>query len=1032
MALHMLMIVLIICLKNTNIDSLSELSKLTYDHLYTEGLKALETGKWFQCVGFLKTAIESRKLYKETVFTCKLKCRSEFVDNPNLNTIDDIYDLLKWKSFSKLVKEYQCTKSCQENQLGFEQIENSEEIDTDFDNHEPYRHLQICYEELKRYTDASCAAYTYYLRNPTDEETIDSINTYKEEFNVNEKDIKNLETKKYQEYRIKGEEVFDQNDWTKVIEWIEIATKEYYQEEERCRVECEDHFNHQSAVNFIQAIAGQYISVLECQLKCQRKLSFIHTDYFPDFVGQNYHLLQTAYYKSGNDKKALECAVTYLVFNPNDEETLNNKTYFMKKLGYTSEKLKARQEAVEYEKRRTDMLQLLYYIQDELNEIKEHGDNDENLKNVDGSDNNHETKIQSELSSGTLKKHGNHVKLNEKNGFGEAVIENDRIIADGFLNKNQCQQLINFTNIVGPNSDGLCILNIADSLEHAKKNTKLENSLRLISWAGDQGRNAMANLYNKTKLFVENSFIVCDDPERDDQYSEDCIPQEYGSCLTAEEIDDQELINDKFVVSILLTDEKEPGHFSFLDRRHKREMSVVAKCGRVVGFRLSDRHRSERSESERCSMVFIYSSNRQEDNAIKTYLMDLDKRRNEVKKTNTEDMREFYENGVRIIMGEKELGSNLKFAADGLLTEEQCQALIEINQEGAIGGDGFDYKKSPMTKSEIFAGLTLSRAAELAYAGILSKQALQLFLDASDYGKVLVEKYFNLTQPLYFDYTQLNCRTAVEGAQTGREDLSHPVHGDNCDIQKDGSCIRNPSGYVHRDYSSLLYLNGDFEGGEFFFAHNNWSAQVSIKPKCGMIVGFDSAEFHGVKAVTKGKRCTLAMWYTLDKRFEEKTRIQVRKILDKITNEVDAQEHNQYTTIENKNNNEKVKMQEKEGHNTKEKNIHYQENSDNKEASVRKKPFDKHSKEFEQRVKNRKDKEFYNQIHLNSHADNEIKKDDEPDRNNSVQETEENETPEEDDGVTIEVVEDDDINEPETPYDKGQTLDAKHNAHTEL
>ena len=60
-----------------------------------------------------------------------------------------------------------------------------------------------------------------------------------------------------QEYRIKGEEVFDQNDWTKVIEWIEIATKEYYQEEERCRVECEDHFNHQSAVNFIQAIAGK-------------------------------------------------------------------------------------------------------------------------------------------------------------------------------------------------------------------------------------------------------------------------------------------------------------------------------------------------------------------------------------------------------------------------------------------------------------------------------------------------------------------------------------------------------------------------------------------------------------------------------------------------------------------------------------------------------------------------------------------------------------------------------------------------------
>lgn len=31
-------------------------------------------------------------------------------------------------------------------------------------------------------------------------------------------------------------------------------------------------------------------------------------------------------------------------------------------------------------------------------------------------------------------------------------------------------------------------------------------------------------------------------------------------------------------------------------------------------------------------------------------------------------------------MGEKELGSNQRFAADGLITEEQCQALINMNQ----------------------------------------------------------------------------------------------------------------------------------------------------------------------------------------------------------------------------------------------------------------------------------------------------------------------------------------------------------------
>lgn len=46
-------------------------------------------------------------------------------------------------------------------------------------------------------------------------------------------------------------------------------------------------------------------------------------------------------------------------------------------------------------------------------------------------------------------------------------------------------------------------------------------------------------------------------------------------------------------------------------------------------------------------MVFIYSSNKQEDNPVKTYLRDLDKRRDKVIKSNTEDMREFYEKGKK-------------------------------------------------------------------------------------------------------------------------------------------------------------------------------------------------------------------------------------------------------------------------------------------------------------------------------------------------------------------------------------------------
>lgn len=120
-------------------------------------------------------------------------------------------------------------------------------------------------------------------------------------------------------------------------------------------------------------------------------------------------------------------------------------------------------------------------------------------------------------------------------------------------------------------------------------------------------------------------------------------------------------------------------------------------------------------------------------------------------------------------------------------------------------------------------------------------------------------------------------------------------------------------------HSALLYMNADFEGGEFIFTEmdaktvtvsqcpflaelsyrnpiRSWdqtpsgalgprecrhgqcvppslpvSLQASIKPKCGRMVSFSSGgeNPHGVKAVTKGQRCAVALWFTLDPLYRE-------------------------------------------------------------------------------------------------------------------------------------------------------------------
>lgn len=51
--------------------------------------------------------------------------------------------------------------------------------------------------------------------------------------------------------------------------------------------------------------------------------------------------------------------------------------------------------------------------------------------------------------------------------------------------------------------------------------------------------------------------------------------------------------------------------------------------------------------------------------------------------------------------------------------------------------------------------------------------------------------------------------------------------------------------------------------------------QAEVRPQCGRVVGFGAGKEnpHGVRAVTKGQRCAVALWFTQDPAHEEKVRI---------------------------------------------------------------------------------------------------------------------------------------------------------------
>jgi hypothetical protein len=64
-----------------------------------------------------------------------------------------------------------------------------------------------------------------------------------------------------------------------------------------------------------------------------------------------------------------------------------------------------------------------------------------------------------------------------------------------------------------------------------------------------------------------------------------------------------------------------------------------------------------------------------------------------------------------------------------------------------------------------------------------------------------------------------------------------------------------------KHYSTLIYLNDDYVGGELWFPQYE---NFTIKPKKGMLVTFQGDEntLHGVKAVTEGTRYTISMFWT--------------------------------------------------------------------------------------------------------------------------------------------------------------------------
>nr|XP_009930344.1 PREDICTED: prolyl 3-hydroxylase 3 [Opisthocomus hoazin] len=240
--------------------------------------------------------------------------------------------------------------------------------------------------------------------------------------------------------------------------------------------------------------------------------------------------------------------------------------------------------------------------------------------------------------------------------------------------------------------------------------------------------------------------------------------------------------------------------------------------------------------------------------------------------------------GIAVTMDSQRMNGTQRVVFDRVLTESECKDLLRLTKAAAEAGDGYRARRSPHTPHERFEGLTVLKAMQLAQNGDVDWRDARLLLRASEKSRKIIESYFTPGKKLHFSFTHLVCRTAVDEEQEGRMDLSHPVHADNCLLDPEGQeCWREPPAYVYRDYSGILYLNDDFQGGSLFFTEmDTVTVTAEVRPKCGRLVAFSSGKEnpHGVWAVSRGRRCAIALWYTHSQEHAEQERVKAEELME--------------------------------------------------------------------------------------------------------------------------------------------------------
>ncbi|XP_019545687.3 cartilage-associated protein [Aedes albopictus] len=355
----------------------------SFTDLYERGVQSYLSNEFDDCVYFLEFALDKYRHYYETTANCRIECDYESRNIKNKGDFLHQNDVENLSFYELILKRTLCLTKCRKrnaNYLPFEGDFDNYYMDI-FKNREAYSYLHVCYTKTNQMTLAASAALTYMVKHPGDEMMKKNFELAIEKPGVDKEAIVDLEEKKFVKLFVAGILAINDKEWENVISFLESSVIQFIYDENQCRAYCEGEFDHGFIPDFVSAIGNHFTNVLYCKRNCTREMGMVRGKYYYNLFAGHYQYLQMAYYEAGKFEESYRSGISFLLFNKDDVDMLNNLKMIEKESkGRMNENFfKVRREANEYYNRNVYEDKLASFIKTEFGKlsVSEEGVTDE-------------------------------------------------------------------------------------------------------------------------------------------------------------------------------------------------------------------------------------------------------------------------------------------------------------------------------------------------------------------------------------------------------------------------------------------------------------------------------------------------------------------------------------------------------------------------------------------------------------------------------------------------------------------------------